>query len=76
MNWHKPLDSCRRSILHCLNHGTQMGWLIDPEEQTIFVYLPQQQLTVFDEPTQILPCPGFAKDLSLTVETLWGWLSE
>lgn len=65
-----------KNILHCLNHGTQMGWLIDPAEQTIFVYLPQQQLTVFDEPAQILPCPAFAKHLSLTVATLWGWLSE
>jgi Uma2 family endonuclease len=28
-----------KNILHCLKHGTQMGWLIDPEEQSVFVYL-------------------------------------
>ena len=31
-----------------LNHGAQMGWLIDPDKQTVFVYLPKQQLEVFD----------------------------
>ena len=28
-----------KNILHCLKHGTQMGWLIDPEEQSVFVFL-------------------------------------
>ncbi|MDZ8242320.1 MAG: Uma2 family endonuclease [Nostoc sp. ChiQUE01a] len=27
-----------RNILHSLAHGTQMGWLIDPEEELVFVY--------------------------------------
>ena len=31
-----------KNILHCLEYGTQMGWLIDPDEQTVLVYLPQQ----------------------------------
>ena len=31
-----------------LNHGAQMGWLIDPDKQTVFVYLPKQQPEVFD----------------------------
>ena len=25
-----------KNILYCLNHGTQMGWLIDPEDQSVF----------------------------------------
>jgi Uma2 family endonuclease len=32
-----------KNILHCLDHGTKMGWLIDPDERTIFVYQPKQQ---------------------------------
>lgn len=27
-----------RNILHCLNHGSQMGWLIDPNEEIVFVF--------------------------------------
>jgi Uma2 family endonuclease len=39
-----------KKILHCLKHGTQMGWLIDPAEQSVFVYLPDQPTNVYDEP--------------------------
>ena len=65
-----------KNILHCLNHGTQMGWLIDPAEQTIFVYSPQQQLQVFDEPENLLPVPCFAEELSLSIKSVFGWLLE
>ena len=37
-----------RMGLCLLNHGAQMGWLIDPDKQTVFVYLPKQQPEVFD----------------------------
>ncbi len=53
-----------------------MGWLIDPDEQTIFVYLPKQQPEVFDEPEQSLPVPSFANELNLSVGFVFGWLSE
>lgn len=65
-----------KNILHCLRHGTQMGWLIDPNEQTVFVYRPKQETEVFDQPTDMLPMPAFATDLSLTIATLFGWLME
>jgi Uma2 family endonuclease len=65
-----------KNILHCLNHGTQMGWLIDPDEQTIFVHLPKQQLEVYDEPEQSLPVPPFASELNLSVGAVFGWLFE
>ncbi|NMG21303.1 Uma2 family endonuclease [Brasilonema bromeliae] len=65
-----------KNILHCLKHGTQMGWLIDPEEQSVFVYPPDQSPTFYDEPGTRLPMPEFAKDFNLTVEGLFGWLLE
>lgn len=65
-----------KNILHCLNHGTQMGWLIDPDEQTVFVYLPKQQPEVFDDLEQSLPAPSFASELSLSVGSVFGWLLE
>jgi Uma2 family endonuclease len=65
-----------KNILHCLNHGTEMGWLIDPAEQTIFVYRPQQQPEVFDQSAQVLPVPTFAGGLGLTVGSVFGWLLE
>lgn len=65
-----------KNILHCLKHGTQMGWLIDPEEQSVFVYLPDEPTNFYDEPGVRLSVPGFAKDFSLTVEGLFSWLLE
>ena len=65
-----------KNILHCLNHGTQMAWLIDPEEKTVFVYLPNQQPEVFDEPERLLPVPSFVSELGLNVGSVFGWLLE
>jgi Uma2 family endonuclease len=65
-----------KNILHCLNHDTQMGWLIDPGEQTVFVYRPKQQTEVFDEAEALLPVPSFASELKLTVRDLFAWLLE
>ena len=65
-----------KKILHSLKHETQMGWLIDPDEQTIFVYQPKQQLEVFDEPEEQLPVPSFMEALQLTVGVVLGWLLE
>ncbi len=65
-----------KKILHALKHETQMGWLIDPQEKTIFVYHSQQQIEVFDEPEQQLPVPVFARELRLTVMKIFGWLLE
>ena len=65
-----------RNILHCLNNGTQLGWLIDPSEQSVLVYFPKQQPTFLAETTEILPVPQFANAFQLTLEELFGWLSE
>ncbi|MCC5640132.1 Uma2 family endonuclease [Nostoc sp. CHAB 5844] len=65
-----------KNILHCLNFGTQMGWLIDPDEQTVFVYLPKQQPEVFDQAEQKLPVPSFANELNLSLGCVFGWLLE
>jgi Uma2 family endonuclease len=63
-----------KNILHCLKYKTKMGWLIDPDEQSVFVYAPNQQLEVFENPEDRLPVPSFADELKLTVDSLFAWL--
>jgi Uma2 family endonuclease len=63
-----------KNILHCLKHGTLMGWLIDPAEKTVFVYRAKQETEVFDEPDQVLPIPALVGELRLTVQDLFAWL--
>ncbi|MEA5533016.1 Uma2 family endonuclease [Crocosphaera sp. XPORK-15E] len=65
-----------KNILHCLNHGTQMGWLIDPKEQTVFIYHSTQKIELFDQPEQILMVPSFAHDINLSVGSILAWLLE
>jgi len=65
-----------RKILHCLAHGTQMGWLIDPEEKLVFVYFSDRTRAVFEEEGDRLPVPSFAESFNLTIGQLCSWLME
>lgn len=72
-----------RNILHSLAHGTQMGWLIDPEEELVFVYFSDtyggqslRTIAVYEEKSDRLPVPPFAESFSLTVGKLFSWLTE
>jgi Uma2 family endonuclease len=65
-----------KNILHCLQYGTNMGWLIDPAERSVFVYSSDRSTQVFDEEIDVLSVPGFAKDFHLTLGDLFGWLSD
>ena len=53
-----------------------MGWLIDPDEQTVFVYRPKQEPEVLDESDKVIPVPPFASELQLTIKDLFAWLLE
>jgi Uma2 family endonuclease len=65
-----------KNILHCLQHGTQMGWLIDPAERSIFVYGVDRSTQFFEEELDVLPVPEFAIEFQLTLGDLFGWLSD
>jgi Uma2 family endonuclease len=63
-----------KNIVHCLKHGTAMGWLIDPDDRTVFAYYPNGTMVIFDAPAAQLPVPEFAQSLALTVGEVFGWL--
>jgi Uma2 family endonuclease len=63
-----------RNILHCLQSGTQMGWLIDPAEKSVFVYVADRSVQLFELARDRLPVPEFAKDFQLTIGELFDWL--
>lgn len=65
-----------KNILHCLQHGTEVGWLIDPGEQTVFTYRSNQTPEVLDQPDTVISVPLFATELKLTLKELFGWLLE
>ncbi len=60
------------NILYCLQHGCQLGWLIDPDDRSILVFLPNQA-PIFCTESDRIPVP---KDipLTLTAEQVFDWL--
>jgi len=61
-----------RNILHCLKYGSQLGWLIDPEDRVILVFRPEQLPTelIGDHFLPVLPNFNF----KLTVNDVFAWL--
>ncbi|MBD2254306.1 Uma2 family endonuclease [Nostoc parmelioides] len=60
------------NILYCLQHGCQLGWLLDPADRSILVFQAGQQ----PELLQGGDCPSVLPDihLELTVDMIFGWL--
>lgn len=63
-----------RNLLHCLEHGADMGWLLDSEECLIFVYQANKSVRVFEQREALLPVPKFAEAVQLTVGEIFDWL--
>jgi Uma2 family endonuclease len=62
------------NILFCLNHGTELGWFIDPQERLIMTFRPGEQPEV-KQNQDILPALSILSDLQLSVQDVFGWLS-
>jgi Uma2 family endonuclease len=60
------------NILHCLKHGGELGWLLDPRDRSILTFLPQQapELWAGDEPLPILS----GIELKLSPAQVFDWL--
>ncbi|NER94938.1 MAG: Uma2 family endonuclease [Symploca sp. SIO1B1] len=60
------------NILYCIQHGCQLGWLIDPTDRSILVFRPGAQ----DELLQGSATLPILEDiyLELTVDQIFAWL--
>lgn len=61
------------NLLHCSQHGTELGWLIDPEEESILVVLEKQRVQILRGTDQLPILNGI--ELELTVEQIFSWLT-
>lgn len=63
-----------RKIMFCLNQGTQLGWLIDAEDESVMIFKPNQFPEIKIE-EEILPVLDSLKDLQLSVKEMFSWLA-
>ena len=59
-------------ILHCLRHGSQLGWLIDPDDRSVLFFLPNQQPQLCQGSDRLLVLDSI--DLILSAEQIFNWL--
>jgi Uma2 family endonuclease len=60
-------------LLHCSQNGTELGWLMVPEDEGILVVLPESRVRLY-QGTEVVPVLE-GLDLSLTPAQIFGWLS-
>lgn len=63
-----------KNIIHCLECGTEVGWLIDPAEKTIFIYQKDRQVQIVDILDKEMLVPTFADSVKLTAGEIFNWL--
>lgn len=63
-----------RKIIFCLNQGTQLGWLIDPKDESVMIFKPNV-LPMVKIDKEILPTLDNIQELKLSVEEIFTWLN-
>ena len=60
------------NILYCLQHGSQLGWLVDPNDRSILLLTPNAEIQVCrgDKELQVLA----NMELQLTADDVFNWL--
>ena len=60
-------------ITFCLKHGTKLGWFIEPEDESVMVFLPNQlpDVKYGDDKLPVLEVLG---DWQLSVADVFSWL--
>ncbi|MGK7944987.1 MAG: Uma2 family endonuclease [Microcystaceae cyanobacterium] len=62
-----------RKLLYCSQYGTEIGWLIDPDDESILVVFPEQKVQYYRHNSKL---PLLSElDLVLTVEQIFAWLT-
>lgn len=63
------------NIVHCLDNGTAVGWLIDPAEKIVMIYQPDRQVQIIEALDRELIVPEFASMVKLTAGDVFNWLT-
>jgi Uma2 family endonuclease len=65
------LKTLRQKMEEYVSNGAQLGWLIDPKERKVYLYRPQAEVEVLDDPKTVSGEPVL-RGLSLELKAIWG----
>jgi Uma2 family endonuclease len=70
----QSLTQVIRNILHCLDHGCSLGWMLDAEDRSALIYPVGEQPIFVEDLDEVLRVPDLVAGLRLTLGDLWGWM--
>ncbi|MDK2412279.1 Uma2 family endonuclease [Aphanizomenon sp. PH219] len=59
-------------LLHCAEYGTELGWLLDPEDESILVVDSDRRVREFKNSDRLPVLTGIS--LELNVQEVFSWL--
>ncbi len=62
-----------KKIIFCIKQGTKLGWLIDPEDESVMIFQPDQFPEIKSE-EEILPVLESLENWQLSVKEMFNWL--
>jgi Uma2 family endonuclease len=65
-----PLEALQEKLEEYITNGSQLGWLLDPEERKFYIYRPGSDVVCLENPESVSGdpvLPGFVLDLA----TIW-----
>ncbi len=63
-----------RKIMFCLSQGTQLAWLIDPEDESVMIFKPNQ-FPEMKSNEDVLPVLEILENFDLSAKEIFAWLS-
>jgi Uma2 family endonuclease len=69
----QKLKKVLSKLLHCVRNGTELGWLLNPEDESVLAVFPGQRVELYEGGDRLPVLSDI--ELELTVEQVFGWLS-
>jgi len=60
------------NLLHCLNSVSQLGWLVDPNDYSVLILTPPQDIKIYRGDQSLPVLPDLA--LQFTAQEIFDWL--
>ncbi|MBE9035270.1 Uma2 family endonuclease [aff. Roholtiella sp. LEGE 12411] len=69
----QKLKKMLSKLFHCSRNGTELGWLINPEDESVLGVFPGQRVELYEGADKLPLLEDI--ELELKVEQVFGWLS-